>query len=410
MVYYYKTPTGLPLDELNTKLRALLSEVTSYFPVITGRLMKNEEGKWMIKCNDAGVRIIEAIAKGSVETWLENVNEEKEKKLIHWEDWYHIPYYWATFYIMITSFEEGGIAIGVSCSHLLADSSSAALLIKAWADKALYGNVSIPPFVHSLPTKTLGIQKAHHQPNNHLINHYRSLLESPSPCSISSMIQKSKTVIISFTDHVVHSCMNLAQLNGPSYGLDPSPFPTLAAVLWLSISKVKGEINGLVDMSISLDMRKVLGLDQGFFGNCMIYTKVNSDKIGVDDLQAAAKVIGDEIDKVNKERVQDLIEWLQHCNNFSPPTSFNKGNLIFYNLENVNLYSAVFLEEYDPIKIAIYHESDIVDNGKVLVLPSHPSEGKLSRTVMVTLPNSEALKLCQDEFLASFSPAILMGI
>lgn len=102
MVYYYKTPKGLLIGELTRKLRIILSEVTSYFPATTGRLVRNEEGKWMINCNDAGVRIIEAIAKGSVETWLQNVDVEKEKKLIHWEDWYHIPYYWATVYVMVS--------------------------------------------------------------------------------------------------------------------------------------------------------------------------------------------------------------------------------------------------------------------------------------------------------------------
>lgn len=307
--------------------------------------------------------------------------------------------------MQITFFEQGGMAIGLSCSHLLTDASSAAQFIKAWADKALYGNYSIPPFFHSLPNKTLGIKKAHQQPNNHLINHYKSLLESPSPFTT----QNSKTVVLSFTDHTVRSCFDLVQLSGPTNGSDPSPFVALAAILWVSISRVKGETNGLVDISIGLDTRKALGLDQGFFGNCMIYTKVNGDEVGVDDLEQATKVIGEEIEKVNKENILDLIEWLDHYNNFSPPSSFDKDNLIFLNLENVDPYSAVFVYGYEPIKIAFYNESPFVEKGKILVLPSHPSQGKLSRIVMVTLPDNEVMKLCEDTFLTRFSPTILMG-
>ncbi|XP_021767799.1 protein ECERIFERUM 26-like [Chenopodium quinoa] len=406
MVIYYKTPKlGLPIGELTTKFRILLAEVLSYFPTITGRFVKNDEDNWMIKCNDAGVRMVEAIAKGSVESWLENVDEEKEKKLIHWEDWYHIPYYWATFYIMVTEFEEGGMAIGLSCSHLLADPFSATLLVKAWADRVLRGNIFIPPFFHPLPKIKLGLQKAHNQPNEHLINHYKSLIEGPSP----SKAHHSKTVALLFTDHMVQACMDLTDLNGLNNGSDPSPFAVLVGLLWVCISRVKGETNGLVDMSMGLDVRKVLELDQGYFGNCMIYTKVNGDDIGGDDQQLATQVIGEAIRKVNKEGIIDLIEWLDHYNNFSPISSLDKGSLVFLNLETVDPYSAVFVEGYEPFKISYYNESAILNKGKVLVLPSHPSEGKLSRLAIVTLPHNEAIELCEDKLLASFSPKIIMG-
>lgn len=36
----------------------------------------------MIKCNDAGVRAVEATAKGSVEDWLKRVDREKELMLL----------------------------------------------------------------------------------------------------------------------------------------------------------------------------------------------------------------------------------------------------------------------------------------------------------------------------------------
>ncbi|XP_021856546.2 protein ECERIFERUM 26-like [Spinacia oleracea] len=408
MVFYYKTPTVLPIGTLTTKLRILFAEVTSYFSVITGRLIRNNDEKWIIKCNDAGIRIVEAIAKGSVETWLQNVDAEKEKKLIHWEDMYHISYFWATFYVMVTEFEEGGMAIGLSCSHLLTDPFSATLLIKAWADRVLWGNISIPPFFHPLPKRSVGFHKSHQQPNNHLINHYKSILESPIPSSPTT--QKSKTVALEFSDHMVQACIKLAHLNCPTNGTDPSPFAALVGILWVCISRVKGETtNGLVDMSMGLDMRKTLGLDKGYFGNCMIYTKVNGGGIGVDDPQLATKLTGEAIKNVNKEGIIDLVEWLDNCNNFPPPSSSDKGNLVFLNLENVDPYSTVFMDRYEPIRISYYNESSIAEKGKVLVLPSHPSEGKLSRIVMVTLPNNEAIKLCEDKLLSRFSPTIIMG-
>uniref|UniRef100_A0A803N7U8 Uncharacterized protein n=2 Tax=Chenopodium quinoa TaxID=63459 RepID=A0A803N7U8_CHEQI len=297
------------------------------------------------------------------------------------------------------------MAIGLSCSHLLADPFSATLLVKAWADRVLRGNIFIPPFFHPLPKIKLGLQKAHNQPNEHLINHYKSLIEGPSP----SKAHHSKTVALLFTDHMVQACMDLTDLNGLNNGSDPSPFAVLVGLLWVCISRVKGETNGLVDMSMGLDVRKVLELDQGYFGNCMIYTKVNGDDIGGDDQQLATQVIGEAIRKVNKEGIIDLIEWLDHYNNFSPISSLDKGSLVFLNLETVDPYSAVFVEGYEPFKISYYNESAILNKGKVLVLPSHPSEGKLSRLAIVTLPHNEAIELCEDKLLASFSPKIIMG-
>jgi hypothetical protein len=55
----------------------------------------------MIKCNDAGVRMVEARIKGSVEDWLKSVDREKERMLAHWEEMYHKPYFWSTFYVQV---------------------------------------------------------------------------------------------------------------------------------------------------------------------------------------------------------------------------------------------------------------------------------------------------------------------
>ena len=75
----------------------------SGFPMVTGRLERKEEGEecWVVKCNDAGVRMVEARGKGSVEDWLKSVDREKELQLVHWEDMFHKFYFWSTFYVQV---------------------------------------------------------------------------------------------------------------------------------------------------------------------------------------------------------------------------------------------------------------------------------------------------------------------
>lgn len=68
MVYYYLIFKGL---EIISILRVVMFEMLMYFLIIIGRLIRDDDkGKWMIKCNDVGVRMVEVSVKGSVVSWL----------------------------------------------------------------------------------------------------------------------------------------------------------------------------------------------------------------------------------------------------------------------------------------------------------------------------------------------------
>lgn len=101
IVLYYDRPASRVAGEMSERLRGLFSEVLSIFQIVPGRLVKSPEGHWMVKCNDAGTRMVEARAKGSVVDWLKIVDREKELELVHWEDMFHNPYFWSTFYVKV---------------------------------------------------------------------------------------------------------------------------------------------------------------------------------------------------------------------------------------------------------------------------------------------------------------------
>lgn len=103
LVFYYNLSTRRRPGDLTKKLRETISETLSSFPVVLGRLVRTPEGNWTIKCNDAGVRMVEAKVDGSVEEWLKNVDREKELMLVHWEEMFHKPYFWSTFYVQVSS-------------------------------------------------------------------------------------------------------------------------------------------------------------------------------------------------------------------------------------------------------------------------------------------------------------------
>ncbi|PQP92781.1 protein ECERIFERUM 26-like [Prunus yedoensis var. nudiflora] len=403
MVLYYPS-MGAPTEpgEITGRLRESLAVTLTHFPIVTGRLQKNDEDQWMIKCNDAGVRMLEAKAKGSLEEWLRNVDRDKELMLVYWEEMYHKPYFWSTFYVQITEFEDGGLAIGLSCTHLLADPTCATMFIKAWADTTFPGKMMSPSFFYPLPLRSPGNTRPNHKPYNSLINHYKASINK----SIDLVDKKHTTVSFGFSDDMVRVCMEMAQPNGANDKSSPSPFEALAGLFWVCISKVKGVKNGLIDMSIFMDVRKVLGLDKGFFGNSMVYNKVHLESSQENSLSQAATSIGEVVAKMDNEGIMDLIEWLQ-CNDDQTPSLMNSCDLICASLEAVDPFSAIFEDGIAPIHVSC-HIEPVLGLGKVLILPAKPSEGQLSRVVMVTLPRDEVIKLCEDGLILQLSPTLLM--
>lgn len=101
LVLYYEFSTTRGAGEVTKKLRESISEMLSAFPKVIGRLVRTPKGHWTIKCNDAGLRMVEARVDSTVEDWLKNVDREKELKLVHWEDMFHNPYFWSTFYVQV---------------------------------------------------------------------------------------------------------------------------------------------------------------------------------------------------------------------------------------------------------------------------------------------------------------------
>ncbi|CAI9088186.1 OLC1v1022445C1 [Oldenlandia corymbosa var. corymbosa] len=411
IVLYYSTPKEIKLGEPTKMLKESLSQALCAYPIVTGRLLRDpEKGNWMIKSNDAGVRMVEMRAQGNVEKWLQNVDSEKELKLVYWEHMFTKPYFWSPFYIQITEFEEGGLAIGLSCTHLLSDPISAVMFMKSWAHMTVKGTMPSPLLYRPIKTLRKSDQTSHGHCHgnlsNGLIEHYKSTLRKPIAAGISE--KKLTTVSLAFSDQMVRSCISAA--SSDVLLRPPTPFEALAGLFWTSISKIKGRReNGLIDMSVCLDMRKVLDLDENFFGNCMVYSKASSDGLGgTNELSEAVAGIEKVVDKMDAKTTMELIEWLEEATakHISPPL-MNGLDLICANLEDVDTYSAIFCPNFKPILASFYIEPT-AGEGSILVLPAPPDAGPFSRIVMITLAEDEAIELLKDESIQQFSPKVLM--
>ncbi|KAJ1272113.1 hypothetical protein BS78_06G177900 [Paspalum vaginatum] len=93
---------------------------------LAGRLRRGGDGRlWEVKLKDTGVRLVHASVEVTVAAFLEASGANRERKeaaLALWTDVdAHEPDICAPFILQLTRFLDGGYAVGVSCSLLLAD-------------------------------------------------------------------------------------------------------------------------------------------------------------------------------------------------------------------------------------------------------------------------------------------------
>lgn len=118
LVFYYRP--GPTMDKF--KLKESLSEVLSQYPAVTGRLAREEEegggrGGWVVKCNDAGVRLAEARARVTLDEWLRSADDEEEMELAYWEPMDADPFIWSPFYVQVHHHSLSLSLIVIICPH-----------------------------------------------------------------------------------------------------------------------------------------------------------------------------------------------------------------------------------------------------------------------------------------------------
>ncbi|KAF2613111.1 hypothetical protein F2Q70_00007049 [Brassica cretica] len=112
-------------------MKESLGRALTSHPMIAGRLRwrrkttaADEDGLEVV-ANDCGVRLVEARFPASLPEFFEMVKRDRgraEAETVFWTDIDEIdPQFSPLFYVQVTSFENGGYSVGISCSILLAD-------------------------------------------------------------------------------------------------------------------------------------------------------------------------------------------------------------------------------------------------------------------------------------------------
>ncbi|KAM0008532.1 putative transferase [Helianthus debilis subsp. tardiflorus] len=422
IIYYYRTSPfskqgryAMDLDNV----RIALSDLLSKYPRMTGRLFRDVDGKWEVRYNDAGVRMFKATVGTTVDEWLRSADESDERNLTVWEDMPDgNPTSWSPFQIQISEFEGGGLAIGISFPHLLADPTSAVLFHKSWTD-AERGD----PTGHHPPILTL--PPLHNRPPPTTTENTSTTIKYLQKNSKLSPISSTKMATFSFKFSNTMIKQGLSKITDKC--ANATPFDYLTALFWLQIIKLKTLMADSDTHSISLcvDARKLLDvpIPMKFFGNALTFSQLsvqNEVLKGDNGLAEAVRLLHDHVNGIKKDDVVSMIDWLE-----SSPEAIDgvhpKGvqmygqELTCVSLEHLMdpkgefeslVYESKFGNNEKPVHVS-YHVGKAEGAGLILVAPS--PEGGLSRTVTVTMPAEEVVKLCEDPVIMGMEPTMIVS-
>ncbi|KAL4566090.1 hypothetical protein LXL04_030200 [Taraxacum kok-saghyz] len=364
-VYFFKKEAaeGLIVFELKTAMGNLLS----LYCTVAGRIRRRlEDNRPFIKCNDSGIRVVEAESNTTVDEWVEmkcDVRELAYSGHVLGPDLEFSP----LVSIQFTRFKCGGISVGLSWSHILGDALFASTFMNMWS-KVIKGESlsKIPLTVNTHNTKLPVQEKPYSFRGVDLVENIWCNTKNNEMTTFSIHISpKNVTQIISSTN--------------------AKPFEALSAIIWKSLAKLRAEIEPKI---VTLCAYGFQNNENKAQGNGHLVSKVS-----VDFMVSAAKV-ADLAELITNKTLNNsvLIEDFVDRETKNSDVTFYGETLTFINLQGVNIYGFE-LKGHKPILVN-YMMAGVGDEGVVLILQGP----KICNGVLITmtLPTDEVVGL-KDE-------------
>ncbi|GLJ35065.1 hypothetical protein SUGI_0705570 [Cryptomeria japonica] len=309
--FCYKNPFPRTFGSAISHLRNSLSRVLVSYYVFAGRLVTDSIGLAKVHCNSKGVLMTQAYAAAPLSTLnLYNPDESVEGKLVPLLSKPSEEDCLPVFAVQVTEFSCGGIVVGCTFDHRIADAYSANMFFTSWAklsrnDSTVSPN---PTFSRSIlsprdsPTCCAEIEKMYvrHTPQE-------SDQKKPHPPCLASRIYRLD----------VKKIMDL-QLNANKDGKNYTKLEVFSAYLWkllICTQKVQDTLN--CKIGIVVDGRPCLreiGVSANYFRNVLIlpFAESNAHYVRNKPLCWSAGLIHDAIQSAaNEEHFQSLVDLVE---------------------------------------------------------------------------------------------------
>ncbi|KAK4740885.1 hypothetical protein SAY87_024473 [Trapa incisa] len=385
--FFHSTAEDVPLRIESLKEPMFRWLETSY--PAAGRIRRAEGrasgggGRPFVKCNDGGVRIVEARSEKTVDEWLAMEDHANiDGKVLAYDqvlgpDLGFTP----LVFVQFTWFKCGGMSVGLSWAHVLGDLFSASSFMNMWG-RVMAGHAS------PSPNSTIdGAAPTSRPPRSTAI--VVSSLRQVEPVGDHWITTSNRTTMRTHTFHVTsHRVCGVLPPNGNC----PSCFYVLSALLWKCISKIRG-----VDWPRAVTVVcSGSSYDRCYLpGNHMTVGTVEAgdSPVSVSDVAELASWM----EKHTVSENQRIEEMAGRDGSGKPSDYILYGsNLTFVDLEYADIYG-LELKGQKPA-YASYTIHGVGDEGVILILPCKGVAGVGKRgmngwTITVTLPGNEGLEL-----------------
>ncbi|KAF5197579.1 Spermidine hydroxycinnamoyl transferase [Thalictrum thalictroides] len=353
-VYFYQQVLKNRFASAVETLKSSLGDSLVHYYPFAGRLKWIGEGQLEVDCNEMGAEIIEAESEAKIEDYGDFCPTTELSKLVP-----HVDYITADItklpilLVQVTTFKCGGMCIGISISHILADGIGAVQFISSWSKIARKEKVDILPFHDRsvLSNSELPLAKLH-------FDHIE--LKDPPPLIRSrhnvneEHTKETKVTMLKLTKEQVHKLKVHANEDKIKDGSrDYSRFEVIAGHIWKCASKARThEHEQLTVLRTAVDCRKHIKppLSSSYYGNAItVATPMakSGDLISL-PLGYATNKIRESVDKVsNNDYIRSYMEVLKSQPDVTPFGDSTKGGRAFYGNPNLALTSWLGLSIYD---------------------------------------------------------------
>ncbi|KAK3423465.1 hypothetical protein EUGRSUZ_F00422 [Eucalyptus grandis] len=383
-LYFFRSDAAQGLT--NFDLKKPMAYWLELYPTASGRIRWSETERPVIKCNDSGIRIVEAQCDRSLDEWLAATKEdggwELQDLLVHSEVLGPALGFSPMIYVQFTWFACGGICVGLNWAHVLGDAFAASSFINVWG-QMMAGHAPPKPLHTLVPERPA-------YPADSGLGTAPSTIKRVNPvgdCWLVVNNCKLATYSIHITMQQLDHIMGKYGLFGES---KTSHFELLSALIWKSLSKIRGDNGPKVVTVCEKNVRREL--------NPLPSNGMGLSRAEVNFLAAEAEV--SDLARLIAEAVNEngSIEEMVEKDDGKLDYIAYGANLTFVNLEGADVYG-LELKGRKPI-FANYTISGVGDEGVVLVLPGpgngNEKGGGFGRTVTMVLPHAQMAQIRKE--------------
>ncbi|OEL19570.1 Protein ECERIFERUM 26-like [Dichanthelium oligosanthes] len=368
--YYY--PAGDVARGITTKVLKdpMFPWLDDYFPV-AGRVRRAEEAEAegrarrpYIKCNDCGVRIVEAKCNRDMDDWLRDGAPGRLTQLCYDKVLGPELFFSPLLYVQITNFKCGGLALGFSWAHLIGDVASAATCFNKWA-QILSGK---KPEVTVLTPENKPLQG-------------QSQAGAAAPRCVKQVgpiedlwIVPAGRDMACYSFHVTEATLKKLQQQG-RHAAAAGTFELVSALLWQTVARIRGDVQAVTVVKHDAAARSGRALANEMKVGYVEASGSSPAKTDVAELAALlAKGVVDETAAVAAFPGDVLV--------------YGGAHLTLVDMERVDVYG-LEIKGQRPVHVE-YGMDGVGEEGAVLVQPNADGRG---RVVTAVFPKDEVQSL-----------------